>query len=234
MVGLSIPSIAVTRALPITANCTRCSGVQLTLAPRSSTVVSPFFVGSCDAIAGRSIPGSVLSTKRAMAISAPVLPAETQACALPSLTRLIATLIDESFFFRSASAGGSSIVTTSVAGWMVTRSRARERERASACTRGASRPTRITRASGWSSRNWSDAATVTGSPWSPPIASTAIVTAMVISGKGNGGGRGGKRNAQVGVYPPARFGEIRPLALPGTTAANRYSSALVLTTFLPR
>ena len=76
-----MPSTAVTSALPMTANWTSCSGVQLTFAPRSSTVVSPCFVGSWEAIAGRSMPGSVLSTKRAMAISAPVLPAETQACA---------------------------------------------------------------------------------------------------------------------------------------------------------
>ncbi len=130
--GRSMPSTAVTSALPMTANWTSCSGVQLTFAPRSSTVVSPCFVGSWEAIAGRSMPGSVLSTKRAMAISAPVLPAETQACADPSLTRLIATRIDESFFLRSASAGGSSIATTSLAAWTVTRSRAGERERASA------------------------------------------------------------------------------------------------------
>ena len=68
-------------AVPMTANWTSCSGVQLTLAPRSSTVVAPVRVGSCEAIAGRSIPGSIFSTKREIAISAPVLPAETHACA---------------------------------------------------------------------------------------------------------------------------------------------------------
>ena len=72
-------STADTSAVPITANCSSCSGVQLTLAPRSSTVVTPVRVGSCEAIAGRSTPGSVLRTKREIAISAPVLPAETQA-----------------------------------------------------------------------------------------------------------------------------------------------------------
>ena len=95
-------------------------------------MVTPLRVGSCDAIAGRSMPGSVFSTKRAIAISAPVLPAETQACAAPSLTRLIATRIDESFFLRSASAGGSSIATTSLAGCIVSaiaRRRARLGER---------------------------------------------------------------------------------------------------------
>jgi hypothetical protein len=33
-----------------------------------------------DAIAGRSMPGSVFSTNLEIAISAPVLPAETAAC----------------------------------------------------------------------------------------------------------------------------------------------------------
>ena len=106
-------STADTSAVPITANCSSCSGEQFTLAPRSSTVVTPFRVGSCEAIAGRSTPGSVFSTNREIAISAPVLPAETQASARPSLTRLIATRIDESFLRRSASAGGSCISTTS-------------------------------------------------------------------------------------------------------------------------
>ena len=171
-------STAETSALPITANCTSCSGEQLTLAPRSSAVVTPLRVGNCDAMAGRSMPGNVFSTKRAMAISAPVLPADTQACAVPSLTRLMATRIDESFFLRSASAGGSSIATTSVAAWMTMRSRADERALASACVSGASSPTRITRASGNSSRNLSAAGSVTGRPWSPPIASTATVMVM--------------------------------------------------------
>ncbi len=40
------------------------------------------------AMAGRDMPGMVFSTKRAMAISAPVLPAETAAWASPSLHRI--------------------------------------------------------------------------------------------------------------------------------------------------
>ena len=51
--------------------------------------VCPLIVGSTTAMAGRSMPGSVFSTKREIAISAPVLPALTQACASPSLTRLM-------------------------------------------------------------------------------------------------------------------------------------------------
>ena len=54
-------------------------------------------VGNAETIAGRSIPGNVFNTNRAVAINAPVLPALTHAAARPSLTRLIATRIDESF-----------------------------------------------------------------------------------------------------------------------------------------
>jgi hypothetical protein len=41
--------------------------------------------GSTVAMAGRSMPAMVFSTKREIAISAPVLPALTQACASPAL-----------------------------------------------------------------------------------------------------------------------------------------------------
>ena len=221
-VGRSMPSTAVASALPMTANWTSCSAVQLTFAPRSSAVVTPLRVGSCDAIAGRSMPGSVFSTNRAIAISAPVLPADTHACAAPSLTRFTATRIDESFFRRSASAGGSSIATTSEHAWMLARSFAGERARASACASGASSPTRITRASGVASRNASAAGIVTGGPWSPPIASTATMTVME-SGVHRGivpcldvcarlgeSARHGRINAQARVYPPGRHSRNQP------------------------
>ena len=55
------------------------------------------------------MPGNVFNTNFAVAIKAPVLPELTQASALPSLTRLIATRMEESFFLRSASIGGSDI-----------------------------------------------------------------------------------------------------------------------------
>src|SRR3989440_5837209 len=64
-------------------------------------------LGNAAMIAGRSIPGSVLRTKRDTAISAPVLPALTQACASPFFTSSTATRTDESFLLRSASAGDS-------------------------------------------------------------------------------------------------------------------------------
>jgi hypothetical protein len=103
-----MPSTAVASALPMTANCTSCAGVQLTLAPRSSAVGDALARGQLRRDGGTVDAGSVFSTKRAMAMSAPVLPADTHACASPSLTRFTAMRIDESFFLRKASAGGSS------------------------------------------------------------------------------------------------------------------------------
>ena len=60
--GLSSPLRTDTSAAPITANCSRFSALQSTLAPISSTVVArPRALGICPAMAGRSIPSSVLS-----------------------------------------------------------------------------------------------------------------------------------------------------------------------------
>jgi hypothetical protein len=67
----------------------QCAALQSTLAPRSSMCVTPTTEGIALMMAGRSTSGSVLSTKRAVAISAPVLPALTQASACPDLTRSI-------------------------------------------------------------------------------------------------------------------------------------------------
>ncbi len=58
-----------------------------------TTSVSPS-VGSSAARAGRSIPGMVRNASLDMAIIAPVLPPETAASALPSLTALIAMPIE--------------------------------------------------------------------------------------------------------------------------------------------
>ncbi len=67
--GRSFSSIASTSAAPSTANWNRWSGPQSTFAPRSSIVVSPpFWFGMTPAMAGRSMPSSVFSTKRAIAI----------------------------------------------------------------------------------------------------------------------------------------------------------------------
>ena len=65
------------------------------LAPRSSMTrsLSPS-VGSKAASAGRSMPGMVRSASLAIAISAPVLPPETAACASPSFTAAMARPIE--------------------------------------------------------------------------------------------------------------------------------------------
>src|SRR5712675_610462 len=65
------------------------------LAPRSSTTESPRIVGHTPAMAGRSIPGMVCRWKRAIAIRAPVLPAETATSASFFFTASIASHIDE-------------------------------------------------------------------------------------------------------------------------------------------
>ena len=67
-------------------------------------------------MAARSTPVSVFSTKCDIAVSAPVLPALTQATARPSFTTSMAMRIDECFLRRMASRGDSPMVTTSLAG----------------------------------------------------------------------------------------------------------------------
>ena len=56
-------------------------------------------VGRTAAIAGRMTPDMRPRLKIALVATAPELPAETKASARPSLTSLIATLIEQSFFF---------------------------------------------------------------------------------------------------------------------------------------
>ncbi len=156
-------------------------------------------------MAGRSMPSSILSTKREMAINAPVLPALTHACgggtstgcgrisrrspsaaALPFgfLSCSTATRIDESRLPRSACAGASSISTTSEAG-TIDQARPQMGEVpggtclpswASCASIASGRPVSRTSASGCDRRNDNAAGIVTRRPWSPPIASMAIRT----------------------------------------------------------
>ena len=64
-------------------------------------------------MAGRSMPGSVFSANFAMAISAPVLPADTQASASPFFTALMAKRMEELRPLRSATEARSLESTTS-------------------------------------------------------------------------------------------------------------------------
>ena len=82
------------------------------VAPTSSTTLSPRSVGQIAAIAGRSMLAMVRRQNFDIAISAPVLPAETQTSASPVLTASIAFHIDDfQRPWRSAWLGLSSIRT---------------------------------------------------------------------------------------------------------------------------
>ena len=63
-------------------------------------------------MAGRSMPRSTPMTNIAMAMAAPVLPAEMKAEAWPSRTSSAAMLSEESRLRRSACDGDSAIPTT--------------------------------------------------------------------------------------------------------------------------
>ena len=72
----------------------------------------PFSVGHSAAIAGRSMPGSICRLNLAIAISAPVLPADTATSASPFLTASMASHIEDfQRPLRSAWLGLSSIRT---------------------------------------------------------------------------------------------------------------------------
>ena len=91
--------------------------VALELAPRSSMCVwPPLRAGTDDMMGARSTGPTVLSTKCAIAVSAPVLPALTIAAARPSFTRSMASRMEESLRRRMASRGCSDMPTTLAAG----------------------------------------------------------------------------------------------------------------------
>ena len=66
------------------------------------------------AMAGRSTPGSVRNLISDAVTAAPVCPALTTACALPSFTRSTAREMELSFFFRTASSPLSAMSTICV------------------------------------------------------------------------------------------------------------------------
>ena len=76
-------------APPIRAKSRSCWASAPIVAPTSSTMLSPRSVGQMPAIAGRSMVAMVRKQNFAMAISAPVLPAETTTSASPVLTASI-------------------------------------------------------------------------------------------------------------------------------------------------
>ena len=82
-------------AAPMTARSIRCCASAPIVAPTSSTIDSPRRVGHIAASAGRSISGSMCRQTLAIAIRAPVLPAETAQSASPFFTASIARHIEE-------------------------------------------------------------------------------------------------------------------------------------------
>ena len=95
------------------------AGVESTFAPTSTTTTGvPLSVGKAEASAGRCTPRIMPWIIFAVAMTAPVLPAETKPCAPPSRTRRAATWIDEFFLVRTALAAESSMVMTSAA-WRI-------------------------------------------------------------------------------------------------------------------
>ena len=147
--------------------------------------MTPLRVGSAAQIAGRSIPGRVFSTNFAVPIRAPVLPADTQACASPDFTRSMATRIEESFLLRMAERMSSSMPTTSLAATIFRRAFAASSQckalmRLSSALSTSGWPTSSTLRSFERSRNCKAAGMVTDGPWSPPIASIAIFVCIIL------------------------------------------------------
>src|SRR5499426_1689905 len=159
----------------MTANCKRCSALGPTLAPASSRIVNLRRFGSTAAIAGRSTPGSTPITNIAMAIAAPVLPAEMNAAASPDLTSSAATRREESRLRRSACEGGSAMPTTWLA-WRTLMGRSCALRRTISRSTAERSPTR-TEARPNSRAAVTAPSTTTAGPKSPPMASTAIFIA---------------------------------------------------------
>ena len=174
MLGRSIPKSARAKHSPMMANSTRLRASQTALAPKSSTTVSPTRVGKRLQMAGRSMPDNVRIIILDMAISAPVLPAETTPEASPSFTASMAFHILELRPCRSAWLGLASPVMMSGAWRMVTQSESL----ASAATSGASRassPNSKNLVFGYRMRANATPFTTISGAWSPPMASIEMI-----------------------------------------------------------
>ena len=94
-VGFSISKTIWAMAEPMIARSTRWRASAPMVAPTSSTMLSPRIVGQIAAIAGRSTCAIVRRQNFAMAISAPVLPADTATSASPFFTDSSARHMDD-------------------------------------------------------------------------------------------------------------------------------------------
>jgi hypothetical protein len=96
-------------------------GVGADVAPTSSTTLSPRMVGQMAAMAGRSMSAMVRRQNFDIAISAPVLPAETQASASPFLTASMARHMEDFQRPRRSAWLGLSSMPTETSQWWKSR-----------------------------------------------------------------------------------------------------------------
>ena len=170
--GVRTPSASRAYRCPITANCTRCSGLQSMLAPTSSQTEGPLRFGTTAHKAGRSTPSRTPQIILTVVITAPVFPALTTPAARPSRTRVAATRMEESFLRRKAVTGDSCISTTSLA-WTISIGSPPARCFTSSDSIASLRPTRMSRAPYSRAARTAPATGFEGAK-SPPIASMAI------------------------------------------------------------
>ncbi len=134
------------------------------LAPTSSTIDTPRIVGHMAAMAGRSTCAMVRRQILAMAMRAPVLPAETTTSARPVFTASIAIHIEEVRRpARRAWLGLSSIRTATVV-WSTSDAAASAGSRSSSGRIWASSPTSRNRVAGRSRRARAAPGTTTEGP----------------------------------------------------------------------
>ena len=159
--------------------------MRSTLAPRSRIWQWPEDVGSWVTMAGRSTPAKVFSRCRPSAMMAPVLPALTHACAWPCCTASRANHKELRRRARSTLDGRSPMPTTSGASTRRRRDCNSDGATVTAGRRTAVCPTNRTSSVGsrWSA--CSEAGTVTDTPWSPPMASTATTRVAVTGSNGD-------------------------------------------------
>src|ERR671934_824982 len=192
--GFPTSRISSAKTAPMCANCSRSSGRASAFAPESSRTEAPRRAGMVTAIAGRRTPGILRSSSRHAASIAPVLPAETTACALPSPTTRHAVTSELAGFARTASVGFSSIAITSGASIS-----------SSPFVSSVAGPTSTGTTS--SERAASAPATNSSGPRSPPIASTAT---RIISLRSWGAER---LDVAAAVRVARRADAVRPLRL---------------------
>ena len=178
--GRSMSKTICAIADPMIARSTRWRASAPIVAPTSSTMLSPRMVGHMAAIAGRSTCAIVRRQNFAMAISAPVLPAETTTSASSFFTDSMARHMDDFHRpWRRAWLGLSSIRTATSACWKV------ETALSCGCWSSSGRqsdswPWITNWLSGWRTRASAAPGMTTEGPWSPPIASRAIRTGLVM------------------------------------------------------